>query len=186
MYKRKSKLMDEAAIDRALVRIAHEIIERNADLDSLLIVGIKRRGVPLAQTIAQNIRRFSSIRVDLAEIAITLYRDDLDQNIERAKIDNGGQNFAVTDKTIILVDDVLHTGRTVRAAIDGLISMGRPASIQLAVLIDRGHREVPIRGDYVGKNIPTSKREMVAVRLPQFDKTAEKEVIILENTTPTK
>ena len=179
MYKRKSKIMDDGAIDRALARIAHEIIERNPQCDSLLLVGIKRRGVPLAQLIAQNIRRFSSIQTELAEISITLYRDDIDRDIERVKFDLP-QQFDVKNKTIILVDDVLHTGRSVRAAIDALMSMGRPASIQLAVLVDRGHREMPIRGDYVGKNIPTARKERVAVRLPDYDNTEEKEVLLLE------
>ena len=182
MYKRKSKIMDDGAINRALTRIAHEIIEHNAACSSLLIVGIKRRGRPLAQIIAENINRFSSIKTELAEITISRYRDDLDEDAERANFDTE-QIFEVKNKTIILVDDVLHTGRSVRAAIDALISMGRPASIQLAVLVDRGHRELPIRGDYVGKNIPTSKKELVAVRLPGFDKTDEKEVVILEKVS---
>lgn len=164
----KAQIMDEAAVLRALMRIAHEIEERNGECGELCLIGVCRRGAPLAEQIAKNIRSFSGINVLVGQLDIQKYRDDHKskriQCEDRTKID-----FSVEDKTVVLVDDVIHTGRTVRAAMDGLMKYGRPAKIQLAVLIDRGHRELPIRGDFVGKNVPTARDEIVRVCLPGLD-----------------
>ena len=165
----KAKIMDDAAIERALARIAHEIIENNADCDRLCLIGIRRRGVPLAERIAENIRRFSDLAVDVGRLDITLYRDDLTEVDTAAHVNGTDVDFDIVGKTVILVDDVIYTGRTARAALDATMALGRPARIQLAVLVDRGHRELPIRGDYVGKNIPTSRREIVKVNIPPVD-----------------
>ena len=166
------------AVDRALTRIAHEIIEHNSEANELYLVGIHRKGVPLAKQIAESIRKFSDIEVSVGELDITNHRDDL--HIFDTSGAQGETNipFDIHDKIVVLVDDVIFTGRTVRAAMDALIAMGRPSCIQLAVLIDRGHRELPIRGDYVGKNIPTSRSERISVRLPEFD--GKKEVAIIK------
>lgn len=172
-------IMDENSINRTLSRLAHEIIETNPDEHTICLVGIRRRGVPLAERLAQNIRRFSDIDVLLGELDITLYRDDLMEKSGQSKVSPIELGFDVRDKTIVLVDDVIYTGRTVRAAIDALINIGRPKKIKLCVLIDRGHRELPIRGDYVGKNVPTSHKEFISVRLPEFD--GKTEVVIIKN-----
>ncbi|MBQ7038728.1 MAG: bifunctional pyr operon transcriptional regulator/uracil phosphoribosyltransferase PyrR [Clostridia bacterium] len=165
----KSHIMDESAVKRTLVRMAHEIVEKNAGCDTLCLIGIQRRGVPLAKRLAENIRSFSDIPVEVGTLDITLYRDDLeglpiDPVVNGTKID-----FSIKDKTVVLVDDVIYTGRTVRAALDAVMKHERPERIQLAVLIDRGHRELPIRGDFVGKNLPTSRKEVVAVFVPEVD-----------------
>ncbi|HBT18653.1 MAG TPA: bifunctional pyr operon transcriptional regulator/uracil phosphoribosyltransferase PyrR [Clostridiaceae bacterium] len=165
----KAALLDEKAIERALVRIAHEIVEKNKGVEDLVLVGIKRRGVPLANRIMDNIRRFEEIQVPVASVDITLYRDDLEEDYETPKVKDEPLSVSIKDKRIILVDDVLFTGRTVRAALDAITKNGRPKSIQLAVLIDRGHRELPIRADYVGKNVPTSRNELVKVMLEEID-----------------
>lgn len=162
-------IYDEAAINRALVRIAHEIIERNADESEICLFGVRRRGYPLARQIADSIADFSDIRVNVGELDITLYRDDLSELSTVPKVSNPEIDFDIRDKTVILVDDVIYTGRTARAAMEALLSFGRPARIQLAVLIDRGHRELPIRGDYIGKNVPTSRDEVICVKLPEYD-----------------
>jgi pyrimidine operon attenuation protein / uracil phosphoribosyltransferase len=165
----KTEIMDEAAVIRSLKRISHEILERNNGTDKLLLLGIKRRGVPLAKEIAQNILMFEGVQVPVGYIDITLYRDDLS---ELTELPNAGDTMIPTElegKNCVLVDDVIYTGRTARAAIEGVFHHGRPASIQLAVLVDRGHRELPIRADFVGKNIPTSKNEVVAVTVPSVD-----------------
>lgn len=169
MEKFKATLMDEAAVNRALKRISHEILERNSGTENLCIIGIKRRGVSIAKIIADNIYNIEGVRVPCGEIDITYYRDDLSLISEEPVIHNTELPFSVTDKRVVLADDVLYTGRTVRAALDALTHCGRAAAVQLAVLIDRGHRELPIRGDYVGKNIPTSKSEVIAVKIPPFD-----------------
>lgn len=169
MEKFKATLMDEAAVNRALKRISHEILERNSGTDNLCIIGIKRRGVSVAKIIADNIYNIEGVRVPCGEIDITYYRDDLSLISEEPVIHNTELPFSVTDKRVVLTDDVLYTGRTVRAALDALTHCGRAAAVQLAVLIDRGHRELPIRGDYVGKNIPTSKSEVIAVKIPPYD-----------------
>lgn len=165
----KASLMDEKAIERALVRISHEIVEKNKGTEDLVLVGIKRRGVPLAERIRKNILQFEDIDVPVTSVDITFYRDDLEKDYANPLIKNAEIDIPIKGKKIILVDDVLYTGRTVRAALDAVTSNGRPQSIQLAVLIDRGHRELPIRADYVGKNVPTSKEELIKVMLMEID-----------------
>ncbi len=162
------EILDGLAIKRALVRIGHEILEKNGGADNLALVGVRRRGVPLARRIADVMEAIEGIRPPVWSVDIGLYRDDLSSRpfpaVERSEMD--GQ---VDGKTVVLVDDVLYTGRTVRAAIDALSDYGRPAAIQLAVLVDRGHRELPIRPDFVGKNVPTARREQVKVMVKELD-----------------
>lgn len=165
----KASLMDEKAIERALLRISHEIVEKNKGVEGIVLVGIKRRGVPLAERIKENIKNFEGVDVPVSSVDITLYRDDLQEDYDSPFIRNSEISVPIKDQRVILVDDVLYTGRTVRAALDAVTSNGRPKSIQLAVLIDRGHRELPIRADYVGKNVPTSKEEMIKVMLMEID-----------------
>lgn len=169
MEKFKATLMDEAAVSRALKRISHEILEKNNGCEDLCIIGIKRRGIPLANIISDNIYNIEGRRIPTGEIDITFYRDDLTAILPDPVIKPTELPFSIVGKKVILVDDVLYTGRTVRAALDALMSYGRAAAVQLAVLIDRGHRELPIRGDYVGKNVPTAKSEVIAVKIPPFD-----------------
>lgn len=173
MYQQKSILMDSAAMDRTLMRISHEIIERC--VGDYVLLGIRRRGTPLAQLLADNIQRFSGTQVPVAELNARAFRDDV---TERTLPADFRLDLDVEGKTVVLVDDVLYTGRTIRAAMDAIISRGRPKAIRLAVLVDRGHRELPIRPDFVGKNVPTSHRERIEVRLPQYD--GVKEVALLE------
>ncbi|NJN17683.1 MAG: bifunctional pyr operon transcriptional regulator/uracil phosphoribosyltransferase PyrR [Oscillochloris sp.] len=156
-------------IRRALVRIAHEIDERNGGLQGVILVGIRRRGVPLAERIAAAIADFEGVQVPVGQLDITLYRDDLSTRGPAPLVRKTTIDADLTGKVVVLVDDVLYTGRTVRAALDALADLGRPARIQLAVLIDRGHRELPIRADFVGKNVPTSSSERVEVRLKETD-----------------
>lgn len=170
--------MDERSMERALVRISHEIIEHNRDLDDVVLIGIQRRGVPLAKKIAENIKKAENISLPLGVLDITLYRDDLSELSEHPQVNDTVIPFSVIGKNIILVDDVVYTGRTVRSAIDALMDLGRPKSIQFVALIDRGHRELPIRPDYVGKNVPTSKNELVAVRISEID--GESSIWIME------
>lgn len=165
----KSVLLDEKAIKRTLTRISHEIIEKNKGVEGLVLMGIKTRGVPIAKRIADLIEMFEGTAVEVGSIDITKYRDDLDKPEELKSHSSIELNCDITGKKIILVDDVLFTGRSVRAAIDAIIDMGRPQMIQLAVLVDRGHRELPIRADYVGKNIPTSRKEDITVQLIEKD-----------------
>lgn len=160
-------MFDEKSVLRTLARLSHEIIEKNDDVNEICIIGIRSRGVSIAKKLTANIKNFSDMRVQLGELDISLHRDDIDKSSvheSKTKID-----FSVTGKTVILVDDVLYTGRTVRAALDAIIELGRPSCIQLAVLVDRGHREFPIHGDYVGKNIPTSRNEKVIVNMDDYD-----------------
>jgi len=167
--KEKAKLMDEKAITRAVTRISHEIIERNKGIEDVVLVGIKTRGVPIANRIGKKIEQIEGITVNTGEIDITLYRDDL-KKVNADPVINGSKiEFSIDDKIVILVDDVLYTGRTVRSALDAIIDIGRPKAVQLAVLVDRGHRELPIRSDYVGKNVPTSKGEIISVKLSEID-----------------
>lgn len=161
--------MDAQGIQRALIRIAHEIIEKNKGIEKVALVGIRTRGVPLALRLADLIENIEGIKLPVGELDITLYRDDLSTLSHQPIVHETKLPFVLDDVKVILVDDVLFTGRTVRAALDALIDIGRPNSIQLAVLIDRGHRELPIRADYVGKNVPTSKREVISVQLASID-----------------
>ncbi|HHT85086.1 MAG: bifunctional pyr operon transcriptional regulator/uracil phosphoribosyltransferase PyrR [Bacillota bacterium] len=165
----KAEIMDVDGIRRALVRIAHEIVEKNKGLDDVVLVGIRRRGVPLARRIGDILKDSENFDVPVGELDITLYRDDLSLKFEQPHVGRTMLPFDVEGKVVVLVDDVLFTGRTVRAALDAIIDLGRPACIQLAVLVDRGHREIPIRADYVGKNVPTSRREVIHVRLEEYD-----------------
>ena len=169
LYKLKSEIMDQQNMLRALARISHEIIERNKGVEEFCLVGIKRRGCSLADRIRDNIVRFEGKSVPCAAIDIGFYRDDLTLLSDMPLVRDASLPFSVTGQRVVLVDDVLYTGRTARAAMEAVLSAGRPRSIQLAVLIDRGHRELPIRADYVGKNIPTSHRERVAVHIPPYD-----------------
>ena len=167
--KDKAIIMDESAIKRAVTRIAHEIIEKNKGTDDLVLIGIQRRGVPLAKMIAQKIMEVEGKDVPVGILDITFYRDDLSLLSEHPVVNGTEINFSVVDKKVVLVDDVLYTGRTVRAAIEAIMDLGRPKMIQLAILVDRGHRELPIRADYAGKNVPTSRNEIINVKLQEFD-----------------
>ncbi len=166
-------IIDGQRVERTLARLSHEIIERNADEEELYLIGIKRRGVPIAERLRQNIEKFSDIKVKTGELDITLYRDDLTEKYVSPHVNGTVIDFDVNEKNIILVDDVLFTGRTARAAMEAIIGLGRPSVIQLAVMIDRGHRELPICANYVGKNVPTSKEEFVNVRLEEVDGVTE-------------
>ena len=161
--------LDEAAVERTLVRIAHQIIEKNHGTENLCLIGIKTRGIPLAERLARNIEKIEGVRVPVGKLDITLYRDDLTLVADAPVVSDTHIPFDVKGMTVVLCDDVIFTTRTARAAIDALISLGRPARIQLFSLIDRGHAEFPIKPDFVGKNIPTSLREIVAVRLAECD-----------------
>ena len=165
----KAQIMDEAAVKRALVRISHEIVEKNDGVGDIILAGIKRRGVPLSQLIADNIKKIEDKEIPLGILDISLYRDDLTRLNENPEVRNTEFPFDITGKKVILVDDVIYTGRTARAAIEALFECGRPDRIQFAVLIDRGHRELPIRADFVGKNVPTSRSVMIEVRVPEYD-----------------
>lgn len=174
----KAQIMDEAAVERTLVRIAHQIIEKNHGTENLCLIGIKTRGIPLAERLAKNIEKIEGVRVPVGKLDITLYRDDLTLVADAPVVSDTHIPFDVKGMTVVLCDDVIFTTRTARAAIDALISLGRPARIQLFSLIDRGHSELPIKANYVGKNIPTAKSEVVAVRLQETD--GENSVCILE------
>ncbi len=165
----KARIMDETAVHRALVRISHEIVERNRGAQNLVLVGVKSRGEPLAEMIRDNILAIEDRDVPFSSIDIHFYRDDLTHPADFPVVRSAALPFSVEGKTVIIVDDVLYTGRTARAAIDAVFSQGRPACVQLAVLIDRGHRELSIRADFVGKNVPTSHTEMVEVHVPPAD-----------------
>jgi pyrimidine operon attenuation protein / uracil phosphoribosyltransferase len=164
-------IMTADDIRRTLARIAHEIIERNRTMSDLILVGMRTRGVPLAQRLAANILTFEGTQVPVGAVDISLYRDDLDSRDLKPVVNSTQIPIDIAGKTIILVDDVLYTGRSVRAALDALIDYGRPDTIQLAVLVDRGHRELPIRADYIGKNIPSSRSENIQVELTEIDTT---------------
>ncbi|MBA1336204.1 MAG: Pyrimidine operon regulatory protein PyrR [Firmicutes bacterium] len=174
----KAKIMDETAINRAITRVSHEILERNKGVDDLVLVGIRTRGLPLAKRIASKIKEIEGVDLPIGVLDITLYRDDL-STIAKLPVVNGTQiDFDINGRKLVLIDDVLYTGRTVRAALDAIVDIGRPSSIQLMVLVDRGHRELPIRADYVGKNVPTSNREIIKVNLEEVD--GENSVLIVE------
>jgi len=167
--KQSAEVLDEQGIDRALMRIAHEIVERNKGAENLVLIGIRSRGVHLARRLASRLKEIEGVEVPVGALDITLYRDDIGEEGFHATLRRTDISFPVADKAVILVDDVLYTGRTIRAALDGIIDLGRPRMIQLAVLIDRGHRELPIRADYVGKNLPTARSEDVQVMLQEED-----------------
>lgn len=171
ILKLKALILDDKAMKRTLTRISHEIIEKNNGIDNLILIGIKRRGYPIAKRIAKNIENIEGTKLTVESVDISFYRDDLDNSTWNQPLIKNANLIDVKNKKVILVDDVIHTGRTVRAAIDAIIHLGRPKIIQLAVLIDRGHRELPIRPDYIGKNIPTSKSEIVSVEVSEVDKT---------------
>ena len=165
--KLKASLYDENALSRAIVRIAHEIVENNESVDNLCVIGIKTRGIPFAKRLSEAIEKIEGKKIPTATLDITMHRDDLETKPQTQN--QTDISFDITGKDVVLADDVIYTGRSVRAAMDALISYGRPAKIQLAVIVDRGHRELPIRPDYVGKNIPTSKSEFVMVKLKETD-----------------
>ena len=165
----KARLMDEAAVNRALMRLSHEIAERNRGVENVSLVGIRRRGEPLARQIRSNIIKIEGLEVPCGSVDVRYYRDDLQRLSQEPIVTKAQLDFPVADKTVVLVDDVLYTGRTARAAMEAVLACGRPRAIQLAVLVDRGHRELPIRADYVGKNVPTSHTELIEARLPEYD-----------------
>ncbi len=165
----KARLMDEAAVNRALMRLSHEIAERNRGVENVCLVGIRRRGEPLARQIRSNIIKIEGLEVPCGSVDVRYYRDDLQRLSQEPIVTKAQLDFPVADKTVVLVDDVLYTGRTARAAMEAVLACGRPRAIQLAVLVDRGHRELPIRADYVGKNVPTSHTELIEARLPEYD-----------------
>lgn len=177
----KATVLDQQAIRRALTRIAHEIIERNKGIEDCVLVGIKTRGIHLAKRLAERIEQIEGRAIAVGELDITLYRDDLTKvtNNDEPLVKGSDIPVGISNKKVILVDDVLYTGRTVRAAMDALMDIGRPGQIQLAVLVDRGHRELPIRADYVGKNVPTASSEKIVVQLIEADNTDQ--VSIYEN-----
>ena len=177
-FRFKAQIMDQQSFERTLVRISHQIIEKNQGVENLCLIGIKTRGVPLAHRIAANIRAIEGVEIPVGELDITLYRDDLSTVAELPVVSDSHVPFSVTDKTVVLIDDVLFTCRTARAALDAVMAMGRPARVQLFCMIDRGHAELPIKANYVGKSIPTALSELVSVKLEETD--GETNVSILE------
>ncbi|ADO77614.1 Uracil phosphoribosyltransferase [Halanaerobium praevalens DSM 2228] len=174
--KLKKELIDASGMNRAITRIAHEILEKNKGTENLVLIGIRTRGIPLAERLAAKIKEIEGVEVATGILDITLYRDDLSTVAKKPIVHQTEIPFDITGKKVVLVDDVLYTGRTIRAALDALIDLGRPLQIQLAIMIDRGHRELPIRADFVGKNLPTSKTEVVDVN---FVETDQKDVVLL-------
>ncbi|MGI6711597.1 MAG: bifunctional pyr operon transcriptional regulator/uracil phosphoribosyltransferase PyrR [Bacillota bacterium] len=168
-YREKIQIMDEDALRRMLTRIAHEILEKNKGVKNLFLVGIRTRGIPLAERLAKRIKDIEGTFVPTGAIDITYYRDDLTSVSPGPRLKGNDFSFDITGKIVVLVDDVIFTGRTTRAALEAIFDQGRPKEIQLAVLVDRGHRELPIRADYVGKNVPTSRKEEIAVFLKEID-----------------
>jgi len=178
----KAQLMSASEIDRTLVRLAHEILEKTEDLDKLAFIGVRRRGVPLAQRLAAKIESLENRKVPVGILDINLYRDDLSTVGERPVVNNTEIAFSITGKDIVLTDDVLYTGRTVRAALDALFDQGRPARVQLLVLIDRGHRELPVEAKYVGRMVQTTKNEIIEVKFKEID--GMEKVLLVEKVTP--
>ncbi|SKC87279.1 bifunctional pyr operon transcriptional regulator/uracil phosphoribosyltransferase PyrR [Maledivibacter halophilus] len=176
--KLKAKIMDAKAINRSVTRLSHEIIEKNKGVSNIVLFGIHTRGIPLAKRIASKIKEIEDVDVIVDSLDITLYRDDLSKINDNPIINKRVASININDKDVVLIDDVIFTGRTVRAAMDALIDMGRPKTIQLAVLVDRGHRELPIRPDFIGKNVPTSRKEIISVKFDETDN--ENEVVIYE------
>jgi pyrimidine operon attenuation protein/uracil phosphoribosyltransferase len=182
MRKIKGKIMDAAAVERTLTRLAHEILERNKGADTIVVVGIKTRGEFLARRLARKIEEVEKLTLHIGSLDITLYRDDLLGKLEQPEMKGTDILFDLSDKNVILVDDVLYTGRTIRAALDELIDLGRPKAIQLAVLVDRGHRQLPIKADYVGKNVATAVGESIRVHVKEVD--GEDEVLLMAIDEP--
>ncbi|MBU0709581.1 MAG: bifunctional pyr operon transcriptional regulator/uracil phosphoribosyltransferase PyrR [Candidatus Omnitrophica bacterium] len=178
--KEKARVLDKEGINRALTRIAHEILEKNKGTKELCLIGIRNRGAYIAKRLVESIKEIEGTAVPVGILDITLYRDDLTLIAAGPVVHKTEIDFDISGKNVVLVDDVLYTGRTVRSALDALIDLGRPNSIQLAVLVDRGHRELPVRADFVGKNIPTSQKETVEVRLQEAD--GSDEVVIIEQS----
>jgi len=165
----KTQVVNAAGINRTLTRLAHEIVEQNSGVEGLVVLGIRTRGVPLAERLIEKIRNIENEKLPLGVLDVTMYRDDVFKTIKLPSVQTTDIGFEIGGKTVVLVDDVLYTGRTVRAALDAVVDFGRPKAIQLAVLVDRGHRELPIRADYVGKNVPTSQNQEVKVLLSEID-----------------
>lgn len=178
MGEKRVSIMDEKDVDRSLLRISHEIIEKNKGVQEVVLVGIMRRGVPLARRIAEYISSIEGVKIPVGVLDITLYRDDLSKLSSQPIVHKTKIPFDINDKIVVLVDDVIYTGRTARAALDALTDLGRARMIQLAVLVDRGHRELPIRPDYIGKNVPTSRNEIIDVNLDEID--GKNNVVILK------
>lgn len=174
----KRQLIDEDTLKRTMMRLSYEVVEKNPDLSNIVLIGIKRRGIPLAKMIQENIKKNTGFNVLMSELDIKYYRDDLQKVDVNPQVKKAAISIEINEKEIILVDDVLYTGRTVRAAIDAIFDYGRPSKVSLLVLVDRGHREIPIRPDYVGKNIPTSINEVIAVNVEPIDEVTN--ISILE------
>ena len=169
LLREKAQIVDAEGLRRALTRISHEIVEKNHGTTDVVLVGIHRRGAHLARRVRDKIKEFEGVELPMGTLDITLYRDDLKTIGPQPKVSSSQIPCDINEKVVVVIDDVLYTGRTVRSALDALIDLGRPRSIQLAVLVDRGHRELPIRADYVGKNVPTSKKEIIAVKVTEQD-----------------
>ncbi len=165
----EKEVIDAVTMKRALTRITYEIIERNKGIQDIVLIGIKTRGIYIAQRISDRLKQLEQLDIPVGELDITLYRDDRTSDIEEAKVNHSNIPVSIEGKEVILVDDVLYTGRTIRAALDAIMDVGRPRKISLAVLVDRGHRELPIRADYVGKNVPTSSEEEIVVEMEEID-----------------
>jgi pyrimidine operon attenuation protein / uracil phosphoribosyltransferase len=165
----KTQIMSASEIDRTMVRLAHEVLEKSIDVGKLAFIGIKRRGIPMAQRLAKKVEQIEGVKVPVGILDINLYRDDLSTVGPKPVVSATQIDFPVTDKDVVLMDDVLYTGRTIRAALDALFELGRPARVQLLTLIDRGHRELPIEAQYVGKKVPTSSREIIEVKFEEID-----------------
>jgi pyrimidine operon attenuation protein/uracil phosphoribosyltransferase len=176
----KGRLMSASEIERTLVRRAHEIVEKNDGAENLALIGIKRRGVPLAERIGELIGKIEKKKIDTGVLDISFYRDDLSTSGPRPTVNKGDIGFDVNGRDVVLMDDVLYTGRTIRAALDALFDHGRPKSVQLLVLIDRGHRELPIQATYTGRSVPTSSREIIEVKLKEID--GDEQVLLVELT----
>lgn len=177
----KAKIIDEDSLSRIIIRMAHEILEKNKGSQNLVLMGMKTRGEFLAKRIFERIKEIEKIELPLGVLDVTLYRDDFRTRLKQPEVSVSNITFDINDKDVVIIDDVLYTGRTVRSALNALMDFGRPRSIQLCVLVDRGHRELPIRADYIGKNIPTSNQEEIKVRMKEID--GEDAIYLMENST---